>query len=71
MLKQHYIEVDTAHLISYNTDLATKLFAEPAEMLPLVSNPTCVLIKVYPVCVDAPFYSSKTQPKNVRSVVWV
>ena len=36
MLKQHFIEVDMGHLISYNTDLANQLIAQPAEMLPLV-----------------------------------
>ncbi|KAI9484300.1 MCM2/3/5 family-domain-containing protein [Zychaea mexicana] len=35
MLKQHFIEVDMSHLISYNTDLANRLIAEPAAMLPL------------------------------------
>ena len=35
LLKQHFIELDMSHLISYNTDLANRLIAQPAEMLPL------------------------------------
>ncbi|CDH61414.1 dna replication licensing factor mcm5 [Lichtheimia corymbifera JMRC:FSU:9682] len=38
LLKQYYIEVDTSHLISFNTDLANRLAAEPAELLPLFEN---------------------------------
>lgn len=37
MTKQYYIEVDMSHLISFDHELAKKLIAEPAEMLPLVS----------------------------------
>ncbi|ORZ02330.1 MCM2/3/5 family-domain-containing protein [Syncephalastrum racemosum] len=33
--KQHYIEVDTAHLITFNRPLADDLFAKPSELLPL------------------------------------
>ncbi|KAI9314724.1 MCM2/3/5 family-domain-containing protein [Dichotomocladium elegans] len=38
LLKQYYLEVDTTHLISFNTDLANRLIAEPAELLPLFEN---------------------------------
>lgn len=37
LVKQYYCDVDIAHLISYNEELAHKLTTEPAEIIPLVS----------------------------------
>lgn len=36
LLKQYYCDVDIAHLISFNEELAHKLVSEPAEIIPLV-----------------------------------
>lgn len=36
LVKQYYCDVDIAHLISYDEELAHKLNTEPAEILPLV-----------------------------------
>lgn len=36
LVKQFYCDVDIAHLISYNEELAHKLTTEPAEIIPLV-----------------------------------
>jgi len=37
LVKQYYCDVDIAHLISYNEELAHRLNTEPSEILPLVS----------------------------------
>jgi uncharacterized GH25 family protein len=39
LLKQYYCDVDIAHLISFNEELAHKLVNEPAEIIPLVRFP--------------------------------
>lgn len=36
LVKQYYCDVDIAHLISYNEELAHKLQTEPADTIPLV-----------------------------------
>lgn len=36
MVKQYYCDVDMAHLISYDDELAHKLTTEPADIIPLV-----------------------------------
>lgn len=36
LVKQYYCDVDIAHLISYNEELAHKLTTQPAEIIPLV-----------------------------------
>lgn len=36
LVKQYYCDVDIAHLISYNEELAHKLTTEPADIIPLV-----------------------------------
>jgi DNA replication licensing factor MCM5 len=36
LLKQYYCDVDIAHLISFNEELAHRLVTEPAEIIPLV-----------------------------------
>ena len=36
LVKQYYCDVDVAHLISYNEELAHKLSTEPADVIPLV-----------------------------------
>lgn len=36
LLKQYYCDVDIAHLISFNEELAHKLVTEPSEIIPLV-----------------------------------
>jgi hypothetical protein len=40
LVKQYYCDVDVAHLISYNEELAHKLNTEPAELIPLVCAST-------------------------------
>jgi DNA replication licensing factor MCM5 len=37
LVKQYYCDIDIAHLISYNEELAHKLTTEPADIIPLVS----------------------------------
>jgi hypothetical protein len=39
LVKQYYCDIDIAHLISYNEELAHKLTTEPADLIPLVSRP--------------------------------
>ena len=36
LIKQYYCDIDIAHLISYDEELAHKLTQEPAEIIPLV-----------------------------------
>jgi hypothetical protein len=36
--KQYYCDVDIAHLIAYNEELADRLNNEPAEIIPIVSK---------------------------------
>ena len=48
MVKQYYCDVDIAHLISYNEELAHKLTTEPADIIPLV-GPTCPLSKLFSI----------------------
>jgi DNA replication licensing factor MCM5 len=38
LLGQHFCQVDVAHLIQYNEELAAKLITEPADIIPLVST---------------------------------
>ncbi|KAF2230890.1 MCM-domain-containing protein [Viridothelium virens] len=38
LVKQYYCDVDIAHLISYNEELAHRLNNEPAEIIPLFEN---------------------------------
>lgn len=41
LVKQYYCDIDIAHLISYDEELAHKLQQDPAEVLPLVGlSPT-------------------------------
>lgn len=37
LVKQYFCDIDIAHLISYNEELAHKLTTEPADIIPLVS----------------------------------
>lgn len=37
LVKQYYCDIDIAHLISYDEELAHKLQQDPAEVIPLVS----------------------------------
>jgi DNA replication licensing factor MCM5 len=37
LIKRYFCDVDIAHLISYNEELAHKLTTEPADIIPLVS----------------------------------
>lgn len=37
LVKQYYCDVDVAHLISYNEELAHKLQTQPADIIPLVA----------------------------------
>ena len=36
LVKQYYCDVDVAHLISYNEELAHRLQTQPADIIPLV-----------------------------------
>lgn len=36
LVKQYFCDIDIAHLISYNEELAHRLSNEPAELLPIV-----------------------------------
>ena len=36
LVKQYYCDIDIAHLISYDEELAHRLTQEPAEIIPLV-----------------------------------
>ena len=38
LVKQYYCDVDIAHLISYDEELAHKLTTEPTDTIPLVCN---------------------------------
>ncbi|KAI9744168.1 MAG: minichromosome maintenance protein 5 [Claussenomyces sp. TS43310] len=50
LLKQYYCDVDIAHLISFNEELAHRLVTEPAEIIPLfeVALKNCTHRIVYP-----------------------
>ncbi len=37
LVKQYYCDVDIAHLISYNEELAHRLTTQPTDIIPLVS----------------------------------
>ncbi|KAF1995233.1 hypothetical protein P154DRAFT_526516 [Amniculicola lignicola CBS 123094] len=36
LVKQHYCDIDIAHLISYDEELANKLTQDPGDIIPLV-----------------------------------
>jgi DNA replication licensing factor MCM5 len=44
LIKQYYCDVDVAHLISYNEELAHKLQTQPADIIPLVISPMRALV---------------------------
>ncbi|KAF2402966.1 putative DNA replication licensing factor Mcm5 [Trichodelitschia bisporula] len=50
LVKQYYCDIDIAHLISYNEELAHKLTTEPAEILPIfeAALKVCTQKIVYP-----------------------
>ncbi|KAL1850292.1 minichromosome maintenance protein 5 [Paecilomyces lecythidis] len=50
LVKQYYCDIDIAHLISYNEELAHKLTTEPAEIIPLfeAALQQCTQRIVYP-----------------------
>ena len=41
LVKLYYCDVDIAHLISYNEELAHKLTTQPADIIPLVRSFSC------------------------------
>lgn len=41
--KNYYIDVDIAHLISFDEELAHRLVNEPADVLPLVGLPSIII----------------------------
>lgn len=43
LIKQYYCDVDIAHLISFDEELAHRLTNEPAEIIPLV----CLHVHIY------------------------
>ncbi|GKZ26231.1 minichromosome maintenance protein 5 [Aspergillus brasiliensis] len=50
LVKQYYCDIDIAHLISYNEELAHKLTTEPADLIPLFESALqdCTRRIVYP-----------------------
>ncbi|CAL5871453.1 uncharacterized protein PFLUO_LOCUS5704 [Penicillium psychrofluorescens] len=50
LVKQYYCDIDIAHLISYNEELAHKLTTEPADIIPLFESALqqCTQRIVYP-----------------------
>ncbi|KAG4306580.1 hypothetical protein PORY_000568 [Pneumocystis oryctolagi] len=50
LIKQYYLNVDVAHLISFNEELAHKLTNEPTDMLPLFESAVkhCARQIIYP-----------------------
>ncbi|KNG88345.1 DNA replication licensing factor MCM5 [Aspergillus nomiae NRRL 13137] len=50
LVKQYYCDIDIAHLVSYNEELAYKLTTEPADIIPLFENALqqCTQRIVYP-----------------------
>lgn len=38
LVKQYYLDVDIAHLISFDEEVAHNLNTEPAEIIPLVGQ---------------------------------
>ncbi|KAJ5980970.1 Nucleic acid-binding OB-fold [Penicillium waksmanii] len=50
LVKQYYCDIDIAHLISYNEELAHKLTTEPADIIPLFEHALldCTRRIVYP-----------------------
>ena len=38
LVKRYFCDVDIAHLISYDEELADKLTTEPAEIIPIVRS---------------------------------
>jgi DNA replication licensing factor MCM5 len=44
--KNYYCDIDIAHLISYNEDLAHKLTSEPADIIPLVGAISATIANV-------------------------
>ena len=63
LVKQYYCDVDIAHLISYNEELAHKLTTQPADIIPLVCLSTR-MIATHLLMV----FSSKQLSKNARAV---
>ncbi|KAF2111232.1 DNA replication licensing factor mcm5 [Lophiotrema nucula] len=57
LVKQYYCDVDVAHLISYDEELAHKLQTDPAEIVPLfeAALKTCTQRIVYPSQKSAEF----------------
>jgi DNA replication licensing factor MCM5 len=41
LVKQYYCDIDIAHLISYDEELAHKLTQEPGDVIPLVQDSQC------------------------------
>jgi len=46
LIKQYYCDVDVAHLISYNEELAHKLQTQPADIIPLVIATMIALVQI-------------------------
>lgn len=44
LIRQYYCDVDVAHLISYNEELAHKLTTQPAEIIPSVGHQSGALL---------------------------
>ena len=44
LVKQYFCDVDIAHLISYDEELAHKLTTEPTEIIPLVRIKSIVAV---------------------------
>lgn len=64
LVKQYYCDVDIAHLISYNEELAHKLTTQPADIIPLVRPLARILsLELLMAC------SSKQPSKNAPAAL--
>jgi hypothetical protein len=67
LVKQYYLDVDIAHLISFTEETAHKLNTEPAEIIPLVCLKT--YSNTYNYCANN-IFSSKRLSRNAHSALF-
>ena len=49
LLKQYFLEIDIAHLIAYNEELASRLSNNPTEIIPIVGETRRKSSRVFPL----------------------
>ena len=64
LVKQYYCDVDIAHLISYNEELAHKLTTQPADIIPLVLSSILSVVRHTDGCLVR--ISAETMHKSYR-----